>query len=194
MAKMQVRVKHNIATHDLAVEESTSLGELARRLAELTGVPVAGQRLILSGRQLNGAPGWLEQDVVEAGVKNGSKIMLLGKKYDPEQEAGYKAVKEVEHRSGAVEMKIAKIVNDIDGISKGHLAAKLEPEALTKLKKRCNLLNEEALKLLESLDAICLAEEQLEARVKRKAVVSRINKVMDETDRQLQAIAEMSSK
>ena len=42
--------------------------------------------------------------------------------------------------------------SQVDGIGKGHLEKGLVQEALTKLAKRCKMLNEEALTLLTSLD------------------------------------------
>merc|ERR1712004_817113 len=156
--------------------------------------------MICSGKQLNTGEGWMDKSIKEAGLKTGSKVMLLGKKYDPAQEEGYREVLEAEKKGSTVEMKLAKIANEVDGISKGHLANELRGEALAKLSKRCNMLNEEALRVLESLDGITLGEEQLEAKIKRKSVASKVNqschevllkvnKLMDETERQLQAIA-----
>ena len=37
MAEVQVRVKHNIATYDLALGQEESLGSLAQKLMDLTG-------------------------------------------------------------------------------------------------------------------------------------------------------------
>ena len=37
MAEVQVRVKHNIATYDLALSQEESLGTLAQKLMDLTG-------------------------------------------------------------------------------------------------------------------------------------------------------------
>lgn len=188
MTGLQVRVKHNIATYDLVLEQETSLGALAERLLDLTGVPISGQKMICSGKQLNTGEGWVERSLGEAGVRTGTKVMLLGKKFDPAQEEGYREVLEVEKRSGGVEMKIAKISNEVDGISKGHLEKALVQEALTKLAKRCKMLNEEALKLLTSLDGITLGEDQLEAKIKRKSVATKVNRLMDESDRRLEEI------
>lgn len=152
---------------------------------------MSGQKIICSGKQLNTGEGWLERSLKEASVKTGSKLMLLGKKFDIAQEAGYKEVLEVERKSGTVEMKIAKISHEIEDISKGHLDKKLQPEACVKLTKRGKMLNEEALGLLESLDGISLDEAQLEAKIKRKSVATKVNRVMDETDRQLQRIRDI---
>merc|ERR1719209_1861865 len=145
--------------------------------------------MICSGKQLNTGEGWMDKSIKEAGLKTGSKVMLLGKKYDPAQEEGYREVLEAEKRGSTVEMKLAKITNEVDGISKGHLAVELQAEALAKLSKRCNMLNEEALRVLETLDGITLGEDQLEAKIKRKSVASKVNKLMDETEGQLKAIA-----
>ena len=69
---------------------------------------MSGQKMICSGKQLNTGDGWLEKSIGEvretflrrtlgkligfaqAGLKTGSKVMLLGKKYDPAQEEGYR--------------------------------------------------------------------------------------------------------
>jgi len=187
MAGLQVRVKHNIANYDLVLGQEDSLVSLSERLLELTGVPISGQKMICSGKQLNTGEGWMERSLAEAGVKTGSKVMLLGKKFDPAQEEGYREVLEVEKKSGGLEMKIARISNEVDGIGKGHLEKGLVQEALAKLTKRCNMLNEEALKLLTSLDGIMLGEE-LEAKIKRKSVATKVNRLMDETDRKLEDI------
>ena len=37
MAEVQVRVKHNIATYDLALSQEETLGMLAQKLMDLTG-------------------------------------------------------------------------------------------------------------------------------------------------------------
>ena len=86
MAEVQVRVKHNIATYDVALGQEESLGSLAQKLMDLTGeywyhrtvkvhgyiiyvfnlgVPVSGQKMICSGKQLNTGDGWLEKTIRE---------------------------------------------------------------------------------------------------------------------------------
>ena len=89
---------------------------------DFLGVPVSGQKMICSGKQLNTGEGWMDKSIKEvsatkveqpgfdrsrscqvdfllypdsisqAGLKTGSKVMLLGKKYDPAQEEGYRKV------------------------------------------------------------------------------------------------------
>ena len=80
--------------------------------------------------------------VNQAGLKTGSKVMLLGKKYDPAQEEGYRNVTislkrvnknqfafqlklsnnvnrevlEAEKKGSTVEMKLAMITNEVKNI------------------------------------------------------------------------------
>ena len=52
MASLQIRAKHNIATYDLKFEESATMQDLGEKILTLTGVPLSGQKLICSGKQL----------------------------------------------------------------------------------------------------------------------------------------------
>ena len=85
MGEVQVRVKHNIATYDLALSQEETLGMLAQKLMDLTGrylkivlkfiifcytsftsgVPVSGQKMICSGKQLNTGDVWLQRTILE---------------------------------------------------------------------------------------------------------------------------------
>ena len=49
---MLLRAKHNIATYDLEFAEDATIQNLGEKILELTGVPLSGQKLICSGRQL----------------------------------------------------------------------------------------------------------------------------------------------
>ena len=51
-ATMLLRAKHNIATYDLEFAEDATIQNLGEKILELTGVPISGQKLICSGRQL----------------------------------------------------------------------------------------------------------------------------------------------
>ena len=100
MAEVQVRVKHNIATYDLALSQEETLGMLAQKLMDLTGgylklvevfvfiicytsftlgVPVSGQKMICSGKQLNTGDGWLERTIQEV-RKTWTEKTYLGEK------------------------------------------------------------------------------------------------------------------
>ena len=94
-----MRVKHNIATFDLALSQEETLGMLAQKLMDLTGeywkvlevlvfiiytsftsgVPVSGQKMICSGKQLNTGDGWLERTIQEV-RKTWTEKTYLGEK------------------------------------------------------------------------------------------------------------------
>jgi len=192
---MLLRAKHNIATYDLEFAEDATIQNLGEKILELTGVPISGQKLICSGRQLTKD---MAVTLAEAGLKTGSKVMILGKKYDPEQEESYKEILELEKKCKNVERKMLEVsdevmsrtrqyfeylfLSQIEGISKGHLDRKLHTEALKNIEKKVRNSNEELLKLLESLDGINLTEDQKECKIKRKSVATNMNKAMDKTD------------
>ena len=107
--------------------------------------------------------------------------------------------------------------------------AKHHKQAFSDLQKRGNSLNEEMQKMLESLDAVTLLDDQqgniwklfvkwlvlymflaptgafkegfntsafdiLEAKAKRKSVATRLNKVMDKNDTNMEKIRELLAK
>jgi len=185
---MLLRVKHNIATYDLEFAEDATIQDLGEKILELTGVPISGQKLICSGRQLTKD---MAVTLSEAGLKTGSKVMILGKKYDPEQEESYKEILELEKKCKNVERKMLEVSEEIEGISKGHLDKNLHTEALKNLQKKVRNSNEELLKLLESLDGINLTEDQKECKIKRKSVATNMNKAMDKTDDVLEKLSSL---
>lgn len=185
---MLLRAKHNIATYDLEFAEDATIQNLGEKILELTGVPISGQKLICSGRQLTKD---MAVTLAEAGLKTGSKVMILGKKYDPEQEEAYKEILELEKKCKNVERKMLEVSDEIEGISKGHLDKNLHTEALKNLQKKVRNSNEELLKLLESLDGINLTEDQKECKIKRKSVATNMNKAMDKTDDVLEKLSSL---
>merc|ERR1711955_170509 len=108
--------------------------------------------------------------------------MILGKKYDPEQEESYKEILELEKKCKNIEKKMSEVSDEIEGITKGHLDKNLHSEAFKNLQKKVNNSNEELLKLLESLDGINLTEDQKECKIKRKSVATNMNSAMDKTE------------
>ena len=84
-----------------------------------------------------------------------------GKRYDPAQDETYRAIVGVETRAAAIERKVGEITEELTDIDRGHLDISLHQEASKSLQKRVKSINEELQKLLEGLDGIQLAEDQL---------------------------------
>merc|ERR1712062_538943 len=114
--------------------------------------------------------------------------MVLGKRYDPAQDETYRAIVGVETRAAAIERKVGEITEELNDIDRGHLDKSLHQEASKSLQKRVKSINEELQKLLEGLDSLQLAEDQLDAKVKRKSVATKINQVMDKNDSNLEKV------
>ena len=87
--------------------------------------------------------------------------MILGKRYDPASDESYKAILTMETRAAASEKKVLEITAELDDIDRGHLDKSLHQEASKSLQKRVKSINEELQKLLEGLDSLQLAEDQL---------------------------------
>ena len=187
MSVLNIRVKHNIATYDIQLPVEAAVGDLAARVVELTGVPVSGQKLIFCGKQL---PKDVTVPLSQAGIEPGAgnKVMVLGKKFDPMSDENFKQLVTVENKANSLENKVIEMANEITDIDNGHLDKKLHQEAFKSLQKRGKCLNEELQKMLESLDAVQLLEDQLEAKVKRKSIATLINKIMDRNDLNLDKI------
>eukprot|EP00092_Neocalanus_flemingeri_P033851 GFUD01036812.1.p1 GENE.GFUD01036812.1~~GFUD01036812.1.p1 ORF type:complete len:203 (+),score=39.63 GFUD01036812.1:44-652(+) len=187
MATLHIRGKHNNTTYDIKFPEEATIQDLGEKVHELTGVPISGQKLICCGKQL---PKDLKVTLKEAGFKTGigSKLMILGKKYDPENEDDYKQIVELENKSKNIEHKVDEVLTEIDGICKGHLDKSLHAEACKSLQKRVKSTNEELQKLLETLDGFSLNEDQQECKIKRKSVATKMNKLMDRNDANLEKI------
>eukprot|EP00090_Calanus_glacialis_P004706 TRINITY_DN13542_c0_g1_i1.p1 TRINITY_DN13542_c0_g1~~TRINITY_DN13542_c0_g1_i1.p1 ORF type:complete len:115 (+),score=41.86 TRINITY_DN13542_c0_g1_i1:45-389(+) len=111
MSPLLIRAKHNIANYDLKFAEEATMQDLGEKILELTGVPISGQKLICSGKQL---PKDLKVTLKEAGLKTGSKLMILGKRYDPEQEEAYREILELEKKCKSIENRMEEVSKEVN--------------------------------------------------------------------------------
>ncbi|XP_064597054.1 BAG family molecular chaperone regulator 1-like [Liolophura sinensis] len=95
---------------------------LAKRVEEMTGVPPASQRLIFKGKSLKDPNALLVPD----GIKNGSKIMLIGKKLVAGETEEIQKLSKMEAAIVKEEKKLSEITSDLDGIHRGFLHKDLQ--------------------------------------------------------------------
>ena len=93
--------------HSVEVAESSTLLELMSVVEEKTGVPVEGQKLILSGKSLTSLD--REKLLQDLRFKDGSKVMVLGKKFDPQSDEMFRQVEEVREKSFALAKRFAEV-------------------------------------------------------------------------------------
>ena len=118
----------------------------------------------------------------------------LSKKLDPMSDENFKQLVSVENKVNSLEMKVSELSKEVSVIISGDLEKSAhQDQAIKSLQKRGKCLNEDLQKMLESLDAVQLMQDQLEARLKRKSVATIINKVLDKLDMYIENLVEWES-
>ncbi|XP_071528609.1 BAG family molecular chaperone regulator 1-like isoform X1 [Panulirus ornatus] len=169
---------HGPNKYEVVVWGAMTLGELTLKIEAATHIPPPSQKIIFKGRNLTDC----NVTLASYGIGPGSKVMVLGKRFDPEEDANYQAIVQIEQSCSRVEKTLCDIIPQVDGISGGYLESRLCGEALCKLRKQLLGVNEEFMRLLEQLDGISFEENQTLARQKRKSVVKRIQQSMEKSD------------
>ncbi|KAM6101215.1 BAG family molecular chaperone regulator 1 isoform 3-T3 [Theristicus caerulescens] len=142
--------KHSIQVASQQEDGEPTLQDMAVLIEQVTGVPVPFQKLIYKGKSLKE----LEQPLSALGVKNGCKVMLIGKRNSPEEEAELKKLKDLEKSVEQIANKLEEVNKEFTSIQKGFLAKDLQVEALKQLDKRIKGTAEQFMKILEQIDAI----------------------------------------
>jgi len=146
---------------------------------------VRGQKLICQGQtltNLSGSDDPTQISLAQLKIMHGSKIMVLGRKVDPEQDAAYQKILDIEKRTLDIREKFNELCKQVHDIENGHLAKDHVQVALRDLEKRSKSCSESWMKALESLDGIHLDESQTLARNKRKSVINSTNYHMDQAE------------
>ncbi|XP_063609523.1 BAG family molecular chaperone regulator 1-like isoform X1 [Penaeus indicus] len=177
-AEYNILLCHGSSKYEVVVWGAMTLADLASKIEAVTHISQASQKIIFKGKNLVD-PG---VTLASYGIGPGAKVMVLGKKFDPEDDASYQAVAQIDNSCSAVEKKLNDLLPEVDSIANGYMEPHLCGEALGKLKKQLLGVNEEFMRLLERLDGISFEENQAPARQKRKSVVQRIQHLMERTD------------
>ncbi|XP_015673678.1 BAG family molecular chaperone regulator 1 isoform X1 [Protobothrops mucrosquamatus] len=141
--------KHNLQV-DSQEDSQPTVYDLALLTEQVTGVPVSFQKLIYKGKSLKE----MEQPLSTLGVKNGCKVMLIGKRNSPEEETELKKLKVLEKAVEQLAKKIDEVNKELREIQKDFLAKNNQTEALSQLDKRIKGIAEQFMKILEQIDAI----------------------------------------
>jgi hypothetical protein len=181
-----ITVVHGQNKYSLALDDNPdqTVAYVRDKIEQLTGVPSTSQKLIHKGKSLQ-PPELLLSDF---GVKNGSTVMVLGKKFDPESEAVYQEITKLGSAADNAEVLLGDIGSEIEGIEQGFLAPELVVQSLGKLEKRLKKTSELCLKTLETLDAMSLKDESKQVRSARKALVERLQALLDRGDLMLEKV------
>ena len=162
--------------HEITINEDSNVKDLMRSVAATTQIKEINQKLIHKGVTLTKEP---EKFLSEFGIKNGSKVMVIGKRYDSEEEAALKTFQVIEKDVFKISLLTNELEKQVDSISKGFLDEPYKSEAFKKIKKDLLKYSHLAMKHLETIDTIILSPEFADAKLKRKSTVDKLQSFMD---------------
>ncbi|XP_044150461.1 BAG family molecular chaperone regulator 1 isoform X2 [Bufo gargarizans] len=151
---------------------------MALSVEKVTGVPLASQKLIYKGKSLKE----MQQKLSVLGIKNGCKVMLIGKKNCPEEESELKKLKDLEKSVEQIANKVEDVNKELLAIQKGFLTKSLQVEALGKLDKRIKTTVEQFMKVLEQIDSMTMPENFSDCKMKRKGLVQKVQGLLAQCD------------
>ncbi|XP_029445743.1 BAG family molecular chaperone regulator 1 [Rhinatrema bivittatum] len=170
--------KHKIQIAAQGEDKEPILQDMALAIEQVTGVPVAFQKLIYKGKSLKE----MEQSLSALGIKNGCKVMLIGKRNSPEEDAELKKLKDLEKSVKQTANKLEEVTKELTGIQKGFLSKSLQVEALNKLDRRIKSTVEQFMKILEEIDSLNVPENFSDCRLKRKGLVKKVQGFLAQCD------------
>uniref|UniRef100_A0A669ET64 BAG family molecular chaperone regulator 1 n=1 Tax=Oreochromis niloticus TaxID=8128 RepID=A0A669ET64_ORENI len=162
--------KHSITVTGHEGGKGPTVKDLSDALAQATGVPPASQKLIFKGKSLKD----MEESLSSYGIKEGCKLMMIGKRNSPEEEAELRKLKDIEKSVEQMAKKLEKVDGELTGLKNGFLAKDLQAEALGKLDHRVKIAAEQFMKILEEIDAMNIPENFNDCRMKKKGLVKTV--------------------
>ncbi|KAK5610546.1 hypothetical protein CRENBAI_003385 [Crenichthys baileyi] len=182
--------KHSITLTSQEDGTGPNVKDLSDALSEATGVPPASQKLIFKGKSLKD----MEVSLSSCGIKEGCKLMMIGKRNSPEEEAELKKLKEIEKSVEQTAKKLETVDGELTGLKNGFLAKDLQAEALSKLDHRVKIAAEQFMKILEQIDAMNIPENFADCKTKKKGLVKTVQDFLAQCDRIEACISDHLSK
>ncbi|XP_042562395.1 BAG family molecular chaperone regulator 1 [Clupea harengus] len=155
------------------------LKDLSEALTEATGVPGPSQKVIFKGKSLKE----MDETLSSYGVKQGCKIMLIGKRNSSEEEAELRKLKDIEKSVEQNAKKLDKVDGELSGLKNGFLAKDLQAEALNKLDHRVKVAAEQFMKTLEQIDSLSFPDNFSDCKMKKKGLVKTVQGFLAQCDR-----------
>ncbi|XP_040289039.1 BAG family molecular chaperone regulator 1 isoform X3 [Bufo bufo] len=113
-----VTITHGSEKHKLQVEaeedhNEPTLQDMALSVEKVTGVPLASQKLIYKGKSLKE----MQQKLSVLGIKNGCKVMLIGKKGFLTKSLQVEALGKLDKRIKTTVEQFMKVLEQIDSMT-----------------------------------------------------------------------------
>ena len=177
--------------YNISICPRAPLAELMKQVEEITEIPFSGQKLICQAKTLTSNDPY-KTSLASCNLITGSKVMVLGRKTDPEKDESYQKIVAIEKNIMDMAQKFVDISKQVQEIT--HLPKEHHESALRDLEKRSKACSEQWMRSLESLDGIQLDDTQTLSKSKRKSVVNCANSYMDQADELIQQIKTLQSR
>ncbi|KAM3842266.1 BAG family molecular chaperone regulator 1 [Diretmus argenteus] len=178
-----VTVAYGSTKHSITITgqdgNDPTVKDLSDALTQATGVPAPSQKLIFKGKSLKD----MEERLTSYGIKQGCKLMMIGKRNSPEEEAELKKLKDIEKSVEQTAKKLEKVDGELTGLKNGFLAKDLQAEALGKLDHRVKVAAEQFMKILEQIDSMSMPEHFSDCKMKKKGLVKTVQDFLAQCDK-----------
>ncbi|XP_063778818.1 BAG family molecular chaperone regulator 1 isoform X2 [Pseudophryne corroboree] len=170
--------KHKLQVVAQDENDEPTLLDMALAVEKITDVPITSQKLIYKGKSLKE----MEKTLSALDIKNGCKVMLIGKKNCPEEESVLKKLNNLEKSVEQTASKLEDVTKELLGIQKGFLSKNLQEQALGRLDKRIKATVEQFMKILEQIDSVTMPVNFSDCRLKKKELVKNVQGLLAQCD------------
>ena len=173
MENIRIFLSHNNARHEIIIDPSRPVHHLMDKLEEITEIPTPNMKVIASGKTISSQP---DNTLTAAGLKSGSKIMLLGKKVNAAEDQFMATLKPIRKDFNTKVEKLDKAAESVQNYENGYV------KEAKPIDKEIMVTTEFFMKLLEKLDGMAIGQEHKVARERKKNLVKEIQKQLDRAD------------
>ncbi|XP_076438262.1 BAG family molecular chaperone regulator 1-like [Babylonia areolata] len=207
---LKLHLVHGVKNHFITLtaseaDEGTELAvrHLTAAAQNVTGIPQERQKLIFKGKSLTQG-GDLNKSLSSLGLRQGSKVMVLGSKEDAESKSNpitrsplpTQPPQQTKHTGqtdrtqlDSVERRLSKEETTVSAFLQQGQQLQDQGSAdivqLEQVRKGLLASTERLMRLLESLDTLRFDPSDTDGRAKRKALVNRIQQHMDHCEETL---------
>ena len=170
---IKLHLSHSNIKYEIDINGDQPMEKLMEKCEELTEVPKENMKILAMGKTISNNP---DQPILASGLKNGSKIMMLGKKVNSAEDSIIANLKPIRKDFDTKVAKLEQVAESVENYEKGFVQEK-KP-----IDKLILGITEFFMKLLEKLDGLSIGQEHKVAREKRKSLVKDIQKQLDRCD------------
>ena len=92
---------------NVSLPASSSIADVKEEAEKYTKIPASTQKLIINGKALTSLDD--NKIISDCRIQDGTKVMVLGKKYDIEADAMYQKIMKVEENIIAIQRKLSEV-------------------------------------------------------------------------------------